>query len=124
MTVVELINQAPWREAVTFRESAPHEYVMLLKDDAQELFEAMYEKFRLKEYVTTYFYKREFQCVFIGDYKYWFMEYHNHRKQSLAAEVYDLAKTADYALNRALLYRNSADFQFWGHKNALSNQSQ
>ena len=35
-TLVELIEQAPWREAVTYRDTWPHEYVLLLKDGERE----------------------------------------------------------------------------------------
>ena len=37
----ELIASAPWREAVTYRETWPHEYVLLQKDGQQELPEAV-----------------------------------------------------------------------------------
>ena len=30
--IMELIGAAPWREAVTYRESWPHEYVVVRKD--------------------------------------------------------------------------------------------
>ena len=36
-TLVELIEQAPWREAVTYRDTWPHEYVLLQKDGEREL---------------------------------------------------------------------------------------
>ena len=36
MKLTELIAQAaPWREAVTYRETWPHEYVLLQKDNGQ-----------------------------------------------------------------------------------------
>ena len=35
-----LIAQAPWREAVTYRETWPHEYVVVKKDGQQALLDA------------------------------------------------------------------------------------
>ena len=37
MGLTELIARAPWREAVTYRDTWPHEYVLLQKDDQREL---------------------------------------------------------------------------------------
>ena len=37
MELSELIARAPWREAVTYRDTWPHEYVLLQKDDQREL---------------------------------------------------------------------------------------
>ena len=40
--IMSLIAQAPWREAVTYRETwPPHEYVVSEKDGQQELLEAV-----------------------------------------------------------------------------------
>ena len=36
-TLAELIASAPWREAVTYRETWPHEYVLTEKDNQKEL---------------------------------------------------------------------------------------
>ena len=46
MKLNELITNAPWREAVTYRENWPHEYVLLQKDGQRELLEAVCERFR------------------------------------------------------------------------------
>ena len=35
--IMELIARAPWREAVTYRNSWPHEYVVIKKDGQQAL---------------------------------------------------------------------------------------
>ena len=35
--IVDLMARAPWREAVTYRETWPHEYVVIQKDGQQEL---------------------------------------------------------------------------------------
>ena len=32
-TLTELIERAPWREAVTYRDTWPHEYVLAEKDN-------------------------------------------------------------------------------------------
>ena len=41
MKLTDLIDAAPWREAVTYRETWPHEYVLLQKDGQRELLEAV-----------------------------------------------------------------------------------
>ena len=33
MQITEIISHAPWREALTYRDTWPHEYVLLQKDD-------------------------------------------------------------------------------------------
>ena len=47
--IMSLIDQAPWREAVTYRETWPHEYVLSEKDGQQELLEAVCQRFRAGE---------------------------------------------------------------------------
>ena len=44
MELTELIARAPWREAVTYRDTWPHEYVLLQKDDQRELLEAVCQR--------------------------------------------------------------------------------
>ena len=46
MKLTDLIERAPWREAITFRHTWPHEYVLLQKDHQRELLEAVCERFR------------------------------------------------------------------------------
>ena len=46
MELTDLIERAPWREAITFRHTWPHEYVLLQKDHQRELLEAVCERFR------------------------------------------------------------------------------
>ena len=41
LKITELIARAPWREAVTYRDTWPHEYVLSRKDDQRELIEAV-----------------------------------------------------------------------------------
>ncbi len=35
--IIDLIASAPWREAVKYRETWPHEYAVIQKDGQQEL---------------------------------------------------------------------------------------
>ena len=41
MKLTDLIERAPWREAITYRHTWPHEYVLLQKDNQRELLEAV-----------------------------------------------------------------------------------
>ena len=105
MELVELIDRAPWREAVTYRETWPHEYVVIKKDGQEELFAAICKRFCAGEGVDGRFFSRKNKYLFVGDYKYWFM--------TPCAEI-DLDKVTtdkdDYVLNRALIYRDRRDF--------------
>jgi len=105
MGLVELIDRAPWRKAVTFRETWPHEYVVIKKDGQEELFAAICKRFCAGEGVDGRFFSRENKYLFVGDYKYWFM--------TPCAEM-DMGKVTtdkdDYVLNRALIYRDRRDF--------------
>lgn len=99
MKLTELIAAASWREAVTFRETWPHEYVLLQKDDQRELLEAVYARFRNGEGVPCRFFAMDNVYLFIGDYKYWLMTH------------YDAVDWDDEeVLNRARLYRDRHDF--------------
>lgn len=53
MKLTGLIARAPWREAVTYRDMWPHEYVLSEKDGQQELLEAVCERFRAGEGVAA-----------------------------------------------------------------------
>ena len=55
--IMSLIAQAPWREAVTYRETWPHEYVVSEKDGQQELLEAVCQRFRAGEGVACRFFR-------------------------------------------------------------------
>ena len=101
MTLVELIAAAPWREAVTYRETWPHEYVLLLKDGQRELFEAVCQRMRDGEALEGSFMGRRLPYLFVGDYKYWFMT---------PFDEIDLDGKEDYVLNRGKLYRDRRDF--------------
>ena len=99
LTLTELIVRAPWREAVTYRDTWPHEYVLSEKDDQQDLFETVCERFRAGEGVSCHFFRLNNTYLFIGDYKYWLMTHWD-----------DLVPGGDYVLNRARLYRDRRDF--------------
>ena len=71
--IMELIAGAPWREAVTYRNTWPHEYVLSRKDGQRELLELVCSRFRAGEGVAGTFFGRPNAYLFIGDYKYWLM---------------------------------------------------
>ena len=98
--IMELINRAPWREAVTYSETWPHEYVVVKRDAQQELLAAFCERIGRGEGVECLFFQQKRQYLFLGDYKYWTMT---------DCPDIDLS-IEDYVLNRALLYRDRRDF--------------
>ena len=98
-TLTQLIARAPWREAVTYRDTWPHEYVLSEKDGQQELLKALCERFRVGEGVECRFFSMNNTYLFIGDHKYWLMTHWD-----------DLESGVDYVLNRARLYRDRRDF--------------
>lgn len=100
MELTELVAQAPWREASTYRETWPHEYVVIKKDKQQELLKAVCKRFCAGEGVDGRFFRMKNKYLFIGDYKYWLMT---------PCTKIDLKKD-DYVLNRALIYRDRRDF--------------
>ena len=103
MKLTDLIAQAPWREAKTYRETWPHEYVLLQKDGQRELFEAVCQRICDGEAFHGYFFRRPTIYLFIGDYKYWFM--------SPCDEIdLDYDGPGDSVLNRARLYHDRRDF--------------
>ena len=103
MELTGLIERAPWREAVTYRDTWPHEYVLTCKDDCAELLSLIVKRWKAGEGVTGRFFRLENTYLFLGDYKYWIMTPY---------EEFDLeeAKVDDYVLNRARLYRDRRDF--------------
>ena len=100
--IAELIARAPWREAVTYRETWPHEYVLTEKDNQRELLAVVCERFRSGEGVASRFFRMENTYLFIGEYKYWLMTDYN--------EIDPYNDEGDYVLNRAKLYRDRRDF--------------
>ena len=101
-TLTELITRAPWREAVTYRDTWPHEYVLTEKDNQRDLLAAVCERFRAGEGVACRFFRMNNTYLFIGDYKYWLMSDYNR------IDTYNDQR--DYVINRALLYRDRRDF--------------
>ena len=97
--LTEMIVGAPWREAVTYRKTWPHEYVLTEKDGQQALLEAVCERFRAGEGVAGRFFRMNNTYLFIGGYKYWLMTHWN-----------DIQPGVNYVLNRARLYRDRRDF--------------
>ncbi len=95
-----LIAQAPWREAVSYRNTWPHEYVLSRKDSQRELIEAVCARFRAGEGVAGRFFSQQNTYLFIGDHKYWLMTHW---------DAIDLDDGQDYVLNRARLYRDRRD---------------
>ena len=99
MGLTELIACAPWREAVTYRDTWPHEYVLLQKDDQRELLEAVCQRLRDGEGVPARFFAMRNAYLFIGDYKYWLM-----------TPPGQVDWDDEEVLNRAPLYRDRRDF--------------
>ena len=98
--IMELIARAPWREAVTYRETWPHEYVLSNRDGQQELLAAFCERIGRGEGVECQFFLQKRKYLFLGGYKYWTM-----------TECIDVDLDAsDEVMNRALLYRDRRDF--------------
>ena len=102
MELTELIARAPWREAVTYRATWPHEYVLTEKDDQRKLLEAVCARFRAGEGISCRFFRMRNIYLFIGEHKYWLMtDYH---------KIDPYSDQGDYVLNRAPLYRDRRDF--------------
>ena len=102
LNLAELIARAPWREAVTYRDTWPHEYVLTEKDDQRELLAVVCARFRAGEGVACRFFHMNNTYLFIGDYKYWLMTDFN--------SIDPYKDEVDYVLNRARLYRDRRDF--------------
>ena len=105
MELTELIARAPWREAVTYRDTWPHEYVLLQKDDQRELLEAVCQRLRDGEGVPSRFFAIRNAYLFIGDYKYWLM-----------TPPDQVDWDDEEVLNRAPLYRGSPRFRHPGRR--------
>lgn len=100
VTLTELIRSAPWREAITYRDTWPHEYVLSRKDNQGDLFEQIIARFQAGEGVTGYFFRDKMTYLFVGDYKYWFMTHWDEIDPG----------GAEFVLNRCRLYRDRRDF--------------
>ena len=100
--IVQLIESAPWREAVTYRETWPHEYVLTERDEQRTLLAAICERLRAGEGVASQFFRMENKYLIIGEHKYWLMT------DYMDIDPYN--DDGDYVLNRARLYRDRRDF--------------
>ncbi len=96
-----MIGRAPWREAVIYQNTWPHEYVLSRKDNQHELFELVCARLRAGEGVACTFFGNPSTYLFIGDCKYWLMTHW---------DAVNLEDGQDYVLNRARLYRDRRDF--------------
>ena len=99
MKLTELIARAPWQEAVTYRDTWPHEYVLSEKDGQRELLDAIYARFQDGEGVACRFFSVGNKYLFIGDFKYWF---------NSQWDGFD--PNGENVINRARLYRDRRDF--------------
>ena len=98
--IMELIANAPWREAITYRETWPHEYVVANRDGQQELLAEFCKRVSGGEGVECHFFHQKRPYLFLGDYKYWIM-----------VDWSDVDLDAgDTVLNRARFYRDRRDF--------------
>ena len=98
--IMELITQAPWQEAVTYRDTWPHEYVLINRDGQKALLDEFCDRITLGEGVYCHFFHQTRPYLFLGDYKYWIM-----------TDVADADPSAgEVVLNRALLYKDRRDF--------------
>ncbi len=97
--LMELIDYDPWREAVTYRQTWPHEYVLSGEAAQQDLLEAICKRLRAGEGVAGRFFGSTNSYRFVGEYKCWLMTYWG-----------DLEPGVNYVVNRARLYRDRRDF--------------
>ena len=61
---------APWREAVTYRDSWPHEYVVVKKDGQEDLLASFCERMARGEGVECQFFGQKRKYLFLGEHKY------------------------------------------------------
>ena len=64
--VTELIARASWREAITYRDTWPHEYVLT----QQEVLEMICQKFRAGDGMARRFFSTNKAFLFTGDHNY------------------------------------------------------
>ena len=96
------LSSAPWREAVSYRDSWPHEYVL----SGARMVSASCSRWSVPACgpargVAGIFVGRLVTYLFIGDYKYWLMTHW---------DALDLDDEQDYVLNRPLLFGDRRDF--------------
>ena len=99
--IMELTATVPWREAVTYRETWHHEYIVVNRDGQRELLAAFCERISRGEGVECRFFHQKHEHLFLSHYKYWTM-----------TDCPDIDLDAgDTVLNRALPYRDRRDFE-------------
>ena len=108
LTLTELIARAPWREAVTYRDTWPHEYVLSEKDAQQELLEAVCERFRAGEGVSCRFFRMNNTYLFLEEIAQWrglVKAMEERREQGGAAVTYqgDMVDVAHEETARSML---------------------
>lgn len=108
LNLTQLIAQAPWREAVTYRETWPHQYVLLLKDRQAELVKAVCARICAGEGLVGRFFRITPTYLFIADHKYWFMS--PCAAMDFDADADNPDPASEIVLNRAPLYRDRRDF--------------
>ena len=98
--IMGLITRATWREAVTYRDTWPHEYVVVQKDGQQDLLAAFCRRILQGGGRRGPVLPPVPPVPFPGDYKYWTM-----------TECADIdPETFDGVLNRAPLFKDLRDF--------------
>ena len=86
---------------MTYRETWPHEDVVVRRDEQQALLAAVCARIARGEGVECRFFGQTRRYLFLGDHKYWTM-----------TDCADIDLDADdYVLNRARLYRDRCDFE-------------
>ena len=97
-----LIERATWREAVTYRDTWPHEYVLLRKDSQQELFALVARRIKEGEGIRGRFFSSRPTYLFLAGFKYWF--------DPPLEDLDSLEDGEEYVLNRAPLFHDRRDF--------------
>ena len=70
MDIIGLIARAPWREAMTYRDSWPHEYVMVKKDGQEALLAAFCARIEAGEGVECEFFNQRRGYLFDSERVY------------------------------------------------------
>ena len=106
MEMMELIASAPWRSAVTYEATWPHEYVVITRGDQEELMNAFCERIRRGEGVECWFFHQQRPYLFLGDHKYWMMTHCDEIDLDAGVEI----------LNRARLYQRPQGLRHSGRR--------
>ncbi len=72
----KVIKELKWINAKTYKDFAPHEYVVLNeRPEVINLFADLIGFLGVNEKFSIYGYEKEYRYVYIGKYKYWLMGY-------------------------------------------------